>query len=102
MKIVPQNKQEWLSFVLLPFKAYTIIAPVLFTISSGFPRPRQAGATGTEALLVAGLFPCAAFLLFAALLLALVGPKGSAPTCLGFGLAALGVGYLLLPSLAHT
>ncbi|HET7624367.1 MAG TPA: hypothetical protein VFM25_03805 [Verrucomicrobiae bacterium] len=53
-----------------------------------------------EGMLVFGLIPCSAFLLFTALLLAIVGPKGSALPCLGFGVAAFVIGYLLMPALS--
>ncbi len=100
MKITPQSGQAWLRFVLLPFKAYTIIAPLMVAISASLPRPRHTGATDAEAFLVLGLFACSAILLFMAIVLALVGPKGTALPCVGFGAAAFVVGYLLLPMLA--
>lgn len=100
MHLFPQNKQEWLGFVLLPFKAYTVIAPFLVVVSASLPRPRHSGPTDVEAFLVVGLFPCSAVLLFASLLLALVGPKGFALPCLGFGAAAFIIGWLLLPCLS--
>jgi hypothetical protein len=98
--IFPQNRQAWLSFVLLPFKAYTVIAPVLLLISENLPRPRHLGATDAEMFLVIGLIPCGAFLLFAALLLFLSDKIGYARPCLGFGVAALIMGYYFLPTLA--
>ena len=101
MKIIPQSRQEWLGFVLLPFKAYTVIAPLLFSISVSLPRPRHTPATSAEAFLVFGLFPCSAILLLTALVLALVGPKGTALPCAGFGTAAFIIGFLLMPSLAN-
>ena len=100
MKIAPQSREEWLAFVLLPLKAYTVIAPVLFCVSASLPRPRHTGATDAEALLVVGLFLCSVILLFTALVLALVGPKGTALPCAGFGAAAFLIGCYLFPSLA--
>ena len=102
MKIIPHSKKEWLSFALLPFKAYVVISPVLFFISSSLPRPRHTGATDFEAYLVLGLFPCSMILLFASLVLAFVGPKGAALPCAGFGAVAFFIGFLLLPSLVHS
>jgi hypothetical protein len=101
MKVLPQSRQEWLGFVLLPFKAYTVIGPLVVVISASLARPRHTGATDVETLLVAGLFPCSAILLFTALVLALVGPKNTALPCAGFGAFAFIIGYLLLPSLAN-
>ena len=86
--------------MLLPFKAYTVIAPLLFFVSVGFPRPPHSGATDAEMLLLVGLFPCAAILLFAALVLAFVGPKGTALPCAAFGAAAFVIGFWLMPTLA--
>jgi hypothetical protein len=101
MKIIPKGGQEWLRLVLLPFKAYTVIAPILFAISACCPRPPHGPATDAEVLLVVGLIPCAVTLLFTSLVLALVGPKGTALPCAGFGMAAFIIGFLLMPTLAH-
>ena len=87
--------------MLLPFKAYTVIAPVLFLISSGLPRPPHVGASEAEAFLIVSLFPCSILLLFAALILAIVGPKGSASPCFWFGVAGFAIAYSFLPSLAN-
>jgi hypothetical protein len=100
MHILPQNDDQWLGFMVLPFKVYTIAAPLLFLISSNFPQPRHTGPTDVEAFLIIGLFPCSAILLVAALALAFFGPKGSALPCLGFGVAAFAIGFLFLPCLA--
>jgi len=100
MKILPRSRQAWLGLVLLPFKAYTVLAPILLVLSASLPRPRHTGATEAEALLVFGLFPCSLILLLAALVLALVGPKGKALSCACFGAAAFIIGFLLLPALA--
>jgi hypothetical protein len=100
MHILPQNDDEWLGFMVFPFKAYTVIAPLLFLVSAQLPRPRHSGATDVEAFLIMGLFPCSAILLLAALALAFFGPKGSALSCLGFGLVGFLVGFLFLPCLA--
>ena len=100
MKAIPQSGQAWLRFALLPFKAYTIIAPVMFAISAGLPRLPHSGATDAELFLVLGLFPCSAILLLMAILLALLGPKGTALPCAGFGAAAFIIGFQLLPMLS--
>ena len=100
MHLLPQNKDEWLGLMVFPFKAYTVVAPLLFLVSAQLARPRHTGATDVEAFLIIGLFPCSAILLLAAFALAIFGPKGSALRCLGFGLAAFAIGFLFLPSLA--
>lgn len=100
MQIVPQSKREWLALVLLPFKAYTVIAPLVFYISFQFLRSRHSGSTDAEMLMIFALFPCSAILLLASLVLALVGPKGYALSCLGFGITAAIIGFHFLPYLA--
>ena len=101
MNIFPHSKQDWLRFVVFPFKAYVIIAPVLLLVSSELPRPRHSGATDAEVFLVLGLIPCSQILLLAALIFALVGPKGFALPCLGFSLAALILVVLSMPALSN-
>jgi hypothetical protein len=97
MKISPQSRQEWLAFALLPFKAYTILAPLLFVVSATLlARPPHTGAADAEVLLVLGLLPCSAILLTAAAVFALVGPKGTALPCAGFGAAAFIIGWGLV------
>ena len=100
MKIVPHSRQEWLNVVLTPFKAYAVIAPGLLIVSAMFPHPRHTGATEAEALLVVLFFPCGALLLLAALLFALIGPKGSALPCAVFGVLELILAWHFLPMLA--
>ncbi len=102
MRIFPQSKEDWLRFLVLPLKAYVVVAPVLFLVSFQLPRPLHSGATDAEALLVVSLFPCSLALFLAALLFALTGPKGFALPCAAFGLAAFAIGFFLLPGLATT
>ena len=102
MMMIPHDREGWLRVVLLPFKTFVVIAPVLLLISENLPRPRHSGSTPAEFLLVFGLLPCGVRLLFAALLLTLVGPKGSAVSCAGFGLVAILLLIMLSPSLAFS
>jgi hypothetical protein len=30
MHALPQNRDQWLKLMVLPFKAYTVVAPLLF------------------------------------------------------------------------
>ena len=100
MHICPHSKQDWLRFVAFPFKAYVVIAPMLFLISVQFPRPRHSGPTDAEVFLILSLFPCSLILFIAALVFALAGPKGFALPCVGFGAAAFIIGFLFMPRLA--
>ena len=101
MQIIPHSKQGWLRFAVLPFKAYVFIAPVLFQISIRLPHPRHSGPTDVEEFLLLGLMLCALILFLAALIFALVGPKGFALSCVGFAVAAFIIASLLLPNLAR-
>ena len=100
MHLLPKNKQEWLNTVLFPLKAYTVIAPTLFVISVRLPRPRHSGATDMEVFLAMSLGVCSVILLLMAVVLALVGQKVHALSCLGFAIAEFLIGGLLTPSLA--
>ena len=102
MQIIPHSKQGWLRFAVLPFKAYVLIAPILFLISIRLPHPRHSGATDAEVFLVLGLSYCSIILFLAALIFALAGPKGFALPCVGFAVAAFIITCLLLPSLASS
>lgn len=101
MDFFPKNKQQWLRILVFPFKAYVVAAPILFCISSCFPRPRHYGATEGEESVILFMFPCAVVLIFGALVLALFRFKREAMICAGFGIGGLIVGYLLLPPLAR-
>jgi hypothetical protein len=101
MQMIPHGKQEWLRFVVFPFKAYAFIAPaLLFIIAASFPRSRHSGHPDAAALLLALLLPCSLILLFAAFLFALFGPKGHALPCLGFAAGEIIFFFLFLPTLA--
>jgi hypothetical protein len=101
MHIFPHNKQEWLSTILFPFKAFTVIAPFLFQISVDLHPYRRFPATDFEALLASLLFLDGIILLFAALLLAAGGPRGFALPAAGFAVAAFIIGEFLLVGLAR-
>jgi hypothetical protein len=99
-RIIPHGKENWLRFAVFPFKAYVVIAPILFLILSLIPRPHHSGLPEALALFLVFLFPCALVLLFAALLFALFGPKGHALDCVIFAIAAFFIAAMILPSLA--
>jgi hypothetical protein len=101
MQIFPHTKHEWLRAVLFPFKAYVLIAPILFRISVSLHPYRRFPPTDFEGLLVGLLFVDTIILLFAALLLAAGGPRGFALPAAGFGLAASIIGEYLLVALAR-
>jgi hypothetical protein len=101
MRIFPKNIDEWPAFVFFPFKAYTVIAPVMIWISLSLPRPRNVGSTDADAYMALGLLACAGFQMAFALLLALTSQKRLAWSCLWFGLGGAFVTALMLPHLAN-
>jgi hypothetical protein len=101
MKIFPHTKHEWLSAALFPFKAFVVIAPILFQISVGLHPYRRFPATDFETLLAGLMFLDGVVLLFTALLLAAGGPRGYALPAAGFAVAAFVLGEFLLVGLAR-
>jgi hypothetical protein len=105
MHIFPRNRQEWLAALLFPFKAYTVIAPLMYEIffhlCDSYYRHYYPSDENAFVIMMMLMFPCSAILLFTALVLTLAGPKGTARSCVGFGIAALVLGYYLFPELAH-
>ncbi len=105
--ILPQSRQELLTALLFPFKTYTVIAPLFYEIffhlckNASNYRHYYPSDENVFPVMIMLLFHCSAILLFTALVLAFVGPKGKARSCVGFGIAALILGYSLLPQLAH-
>jgi len=101
MHILPKSRQDWLDVLLSPFKAYTIITPLVIFTFCRFPLVSGKDPDGSPLLLlVFGLFPCSAFLFFAGLLLTIIGSKNSARSCFGFGVAAFIIGWFLFPGAA--
>lgn len=107
MHALPQNRQEWLASLLFPLKAYTLIAPLMsgvyfHWVNNPAHYRHFYSPTEADAYPMWLMFPCAAILLCAALGFAVAGSKANARSCAGFGIAALVLGYWLLPPLAHT
>ena len=102
MQLFPHTKQEWLRVLLFPFKAFTVIAPVMFFVSVSLQPTRRISPTHAQELFPVLLLYDALILLFAALVLRCVGPKGFALPTAGFGLAAFLITMVfLLPALAR-
>lgn len=107
MHILPETRRDWVAVSLFPFRAYTIIAPLM---SGFFFRWLDSPAhyrhfyspTFADDYPMLLMFPCGAILVCASFGFAVVGFKANARSCAGFGIAALVLGYWLLPPLAHT
>ena len=100
MRVLPKTGEDWIRLLLLPFKAYPIIATLCLMISVSLPHPRHSGATEAEAFVVLGYFPCALILLITALFFSLSGLRKPALSCLGFGVLSFFIGWFWLPALA--
>jgi hypothetical protein len=105
LHIFPRNRQEWLGAVLFPFKAYIVIAPVMYEIfshqSASYYRHYHPGDEAAFVMTMELLIPCSLILLFAAGALSLLGRRRASNTCAVFAGVGLVLG-LCLPSLAHT
>ena len=99
MRFLPTSSSQWLSLVLFPFKAYTVLAVVVvFVWGSALPRHSQATAVADAGLLVAlGYLLSAVALFVGGLVQAFAGPKGAGLITLLFAGAALIIALWLLP-----
>ncbi len=99
MRFLPKSSSQWLSFVLFPFKAYTVLAVIiLFIWGSALPRHPQATPVADAGLLVVlGYLLSAVALFVGGLVQAFVGPKGSGLITLLFAGAALVIAFWLAP-----
>jgi hypothetical protein len=101
MQIFPHTKHEWLRAVLFPFKAFVVIAPILFQISVALHPYQRFPETSFEVLLTGLMFLDWVILLFSALLLAAGGPRGYALPAVGFALAAFLLEHFMIVGLAR-
>jgi len=99
MRFVPTSSSEWLSFVLFPFKAYTVLAVIIvFMWGSALPRHSQATVVADAGLLVVfGYFLSAIVLFVGGLVQSFAGKKGLGLITLLFAGAALVIAFWLAP-----
>ncbi len=102
MRVLPSSGREWLSFVLFPFKAYTVLAVIIvFIWGSALSRHSQATAVMDAGLLVIlGYLISAVVLFVGGLVQAFAGPKGSGLVTLLFAGVALIIAFWLAPMFA--
>src|SRR6266545_2617211 len=103
MNVIPRMRQEWFRFLLFPFKAFVVTAPiVLFVWLAVTKGHRVRGARAEAALPVAlGLILCIAIFLLVGLIQLIVRRRDAARTSFSFALAAFLVLYLwVLPMCA--
>jgi len=100
MNILPASRQEWLSFLLFPFKAYAVIVPIWLLIStheSFYVRDAQTEATE---YILAGYALCVLVFFFAALIQFFTHYRRAALMSIIFAAATFIVLAFLLPMCA--
>jgi cbb3-type cytochrome oxidase subunit 1 len=102
MHIIPHTRQEWGRFILFPFRAFVVVAPICLLIWLGATEGhRIRGARAEAAFPVAlGLILCVHVFLVAALIQLMARRREAAFLSFAFGFAAFLVMYLLLPMCA--
>ncbi len=102
MRVLPTCGREWLSLVLFPFKAYTVLAVIIvFIWDAALPRHSQATIVADAGFLVIfGYWLSAVVLFVGGLIQAFAGPKGSGVVALLFAGAALIIAFWLAPMFA--
>ncbi len=99
MRFLPTSSSQWLSLVLFPFKAYTVLAVIIvFVWGSALPRHSLTTAVADAGLLVVlGYLLSTVALFVGGLVQAFAGPKGSGLVTLLFAGAALVIARWLAP-----
>ena len=94
---MPSSSRQWLSFALFPFKAFVVVALFTYWVQAG---DFLSGLPHAEPVMAHLLFFDALILLLAGFNLAFTGPKGSALSAIGFGVAAFFIAAMFLPARA--
>jgi hypothetical protein len=104
MRIFPRTGQEWLSFLLFPFRAYVVVAPMCLLVWLSVTQGDLIrGGRAEAALPVAlGLMICLAVFVLAALIQFIARRRDAALASFWFALAAFLLLYaLVLPMCAR-
>lgn len=101
MRILPATRQQWVSLLLFPFKAYTALAYFGAVIGIGSLPPR-ADYTDAGGVIVLGYIVCFFVFCLAAMIQKSLGPKRAYLTSCGFAAADAIFVVLMFPYLAHT
>jgi O-antigen/teichoic acid export membrane protein len=100
MNFFPHTKQEWLSHLLFPFRAYVVIVPIWAVIQryeTFYVREEQMRAAG---LILAGYAICVLVFIFAAVIQFIAHQRRSAWTSIAFAVGSFITLYFMLPMFA--
>ena len=98
MHIMPTTKQEWSKLTLFPFKAYTVVAFPCFQLLDHDDWLFKYSHTGNYILI--GYLLTGAVLVVAGLVQKHVFKSQSAESSIGFGIAAILIGFVIMPMFA--
>jgi hypothetical protein len=98
MQLVPKSKEQWLRTILLPLKAFTLLAPLAYFLLRFCQDRLGEPATDLPGALVICVAPCSLILFFAALYFAFSGPRGTCASCLWFATVGLLFVCVFFPS----
>jgi hypothetical protein len=102
MNFFPHTKQEWLSHLLIPFRAYVVIVPIWAVIQKQetfYVREAQMKATG---FILAGYAICILVFILVALIQFIAHQRRSAWTSVAFAVGSFIALLFLLPMFALT
>ena len=98
MHIMPTTRQAWSGLVLFPFKAYTVIAFPCFLIIDHDGWLFRYSRLGGDVIL--GYLLAGAILVIAGLVQKYVFKSQTAASSFGFGIAAIFIGFFIMPMFA--
>src|SRR5687768_2908533 len=94
MNVIPHTRQDWLRFLLFPFKAFVVVSPVVLLVWFAASEEHRGRVARSEAAfpVALGLIGCVAVFLVVGLIQLVVRKRKAALTSFGFAVAA----FLLL------
>ena len=95
MSNLPESKQDWFSLLLLPFKAYVIIAPIWVFYSTSDSYVVRVGLRESSSYVLVAYAICVPFFLLAALIQLSARQRRAAFTSIAFGLGTFVVLVIL-------
>lgn len=102
MRALPSNRREWLAFLLFPFKAYVVIAPIFFFVWDAATAGHR--MRGVRAHVAAGIgsgyLICLLVFAITALIQVIARRRDAALTSFLFAVAIVVILYFWLPMCA--
>ena len=96
VKFLPKGRDQWIGFLLLPFKVCVVAAPILGHLLSLYYRGRWYSGTASNSTVI-GLMLCIPFLLVGALIQAVVCKRGQSLKTVAF--VAVAIVIVFFPAL---